>query len=278
MFKVEVMKPKDFGFAVELTNTMNWNMELEDFKFNRFLERNGCFTLFDDKNQVGVATCIGYGNVGWFGNLIIKPEYQQRGAGSLLVKCAIDFLHSKSIEAVGLYAYEHLKDFYSKLGFVADEDFVVLHSEKVKRVCDLDLSEQCSDISLLASFDEKCFGGDRKRVLEAIIAKENNLCFSAFNENKLCGYVLVKRFSNMAEVGPLVCESDNQDVACGLLSHALSSLGGLYASICLPKKQKFMIDYLVNIGFVEDFILSRMFLGSSRIQNCIYAAESLERG
>ena len=67
MFHVEKMTPKDYMFAVELANTMNWNMTVEDFKFNSRLEPNGCFVLFDDSKRVGVATCISYGSVGWFG-------------------------------------------------------------------------------------------------------------------------------------------------------------------------------------------------------------------
>jgi len=31
MFRVERMDVDDFSFAVQLANTMNWNMALEDF-------------------------------------------------------------------------------------------------------------------------------------------------------------------------------------------------------------------------------------------------------
>lgn len=72
MFKVRILTPEDYSFAVQLANTMNWNMAPEDFQYMASLEPDGSFLLEDDGKPVGVATCIGYGKVGWFGNLIIK--------------------------------------------------------------------------------------------------------------------------------------------------------------------------------------------------------------
>ena len=74
MFQVKPMDQKDFGFAVELANTMDWNMATEDFQFAKQLEPEGCFVLFDDSKRVGIATCISYGKVGWFGNLIVDAS------------------------------------------------------------------------------------------------------------------------------------------------------------------------------------------------------------
>ncbi len=111
MFKVKTMQPKDFLFATELANTMDWNMAPEDFQFNLMLEPEGCLILFDDSKPLGIATCISYGKVGWFGNLIVKEEARHRKAGSLLVKHAINYLQTKGVETIGLYAYPNLQNF-----------------------------------------------------------------------------------------------------------------------------------------------------------------------
>ncbi len=83
------MRPEDFLFATELANTMNWNMSPEDFQFNSMLEPDGCLVLFEDSKPLGIATCISFGKIGWFGNLIVKEEVRHKGAGSFLVKHAI---------------------------------------------------------------------------------------------------------------------------------------------------------------------------------------------
>ena len=92
MFKVKPMRPKDYIFATDLANTMDWNMAPVDFQFMTSLEPEGSFVLFDGLKQVGIATCISYGKVGWFGNLIVKDETRKKGAGSMLVKHAVDYL------------------------------------------------------------------------------------------------------------------------------------------------------------------------------------------
>ena len=104
------MRPEDFAFAVELANTMDWNMATEDFEFMTQLEPEGCLVLFDGLKPVGIATCIVYGKVGWFGNLIVEEEYRHKGAGSFLVKYAVEYLLGKGVETIGLYAvsYTHL--------------------------------------------------------------------------------------------------------------------------------------------------------------------------
>ena len=79
MFHAEKMKPIDFPFAVELANTMNWNMSEGDFEFMLELEPDGCFVLFSSGKPIGIATCINYGKGGWFGNLFIKEEHRKAG-------------------------------------------------------------------------------------------------------------------------------------------------------------------------------------------------------
>jgi hypothetical protein len=82
MFRVEQMNPEDFPFAVKLSNTMNWNMTVEDFELALELEPEGCFILQDGSERFGIATTVSFGKVGWFGNLIVKEEARRKGAGA----------------------------------------------------------------------------------------------------------------------------------------------------------------------------------------------------
>jgi hypothetical protein len=63
-----------------------------------------------------------------------------------------------------------------------------------------------------------------------------------------------------------------------LLKTLLSRLNGLEVFIYVPKKEKSLLNLLYKAGLKEDFRVVRMFLGPTITKNCIYTAESLERG
>jgi predicted N-acetyltransferase YhbS len=279
MFQVKPMSFDDFPFATILANTMNWNMATEDFEFLSSLEPEGCFVVSQGSERLGIATSISYGKVGWFGNLIVKEKYRNKGVGSLLVKHSVNYLQSKGVKTIGLYAYPNLIDFYSNLGFRRDEDFSVLHVEALDSLTTETLPKVgTQQIQAVAEFDSRCFGGNRKKLLESIILEEGNLSYHKSENNEVVGYVAAKVYEKMAEVGPLICQVGHVDVAASLLKTVLGKLTGLSVYVFLPKKESALADMLFSVGFKEDFCVSRMFLGQAVAKNCIYMAESLERG
>lgn len=280
MFHVKMMSPKDFSFAAELANTMNWNMSTVDFAFNSALEPNGCFVLFDESMRVGVATCISYGKVGWFGNLIVEEAYRKRGAGTQLLKHALKYLQSTGVSTVGLYAYKDLVAFYGKVGFKRDVDFSVLKSDAISAPSYVNESIRITQRELprIAQFDSWCFGASRKKILEKMIGREKTSGYLATEEDRIIGYVACKVYDEAAEIGPLVCQKDHASAAVLLLRNVLSELEGKEGYLYLPKGEKQLLEVAAEAGFRKEFDLARMFLGSAIATECVYIAESLERG
>jgi GNAT superfamily N-acetyltransferase len=281
MFHVEKMEANDFQFAVQLANTMNWNMTTEDFEFMAELEPQGCFVLFHGSERIGIATGICFGKVGWFGNFIVKEDYRRKGAGTFLVKHAVNYLKSKGVETIGLYAYYHLIEFYKNFGFKPDMDFLVLQGKVVSSLTEetLQLREtEKQDAATLIDFDSQCFGAHRKKLLETILLNTRNLGYMSTDKDEIIGYVTTKVYDQMAEVGPLVCHKNRADVAVLLLKTILGKLRNLDVFICIPTEETALLEALLKAGFQEDFRVTRMFLGPAVAKNCIYLAESLERG
>ncbi len=279
MFQIRVLTPKDYAFAVGLANTMNWNMAPEDFSYMASLEPNGSFLLVDKDKPVGIATCIGYGRVGWFGNLIVDPAYRNRGAGGMLVRHAVDYLHAMGVEAVGLYAYPHLKEFYSRLGFTSDADFALLHAEGVLPVEGAGAHRiEAEQLKKIADFDTKFFGGDRSRLIDSIVLEDGNAGYYVSDRGHVAGYIAATIYQSMAWIGPLVCVPSRYDVAGKLVSSVLTKLAGKSVYTVAPKDDNVLLDLLSSIGFKEEFTVTRMYSGASSAKNCIYLSESLERG
>ena len=279
MFHVEKMVAKDFPFAVEIANTMNWNMAKEDFEFNVKLEPNGCFVLLCGQERIGIATCISYGRIGWFGNLVVNENYREKGAGTLLVKHAIKYLESTGVTTIGLYAYEHLINFYGNLGFKKNSDFVVLKAKKAKHIeKEKQATMKKRDLPALVNFDCQCFGASREKLLTQIVLRKGNACFVSKENGEVNGYVAAKIYGEMAEVGPLGTSKNHGDSAVTLLRNVLARVANLEVFMCLPASETELLKTAFEAGFQKEFPVARMFLGPAVAGNCVHLAESLERG
>ena len=279
MFHIKLMSPEDLAFAVQITDQMSWNLVEEDFRFMMELEPEGCFVLFCDSERVGIATSVCFGKIGWFGNFIVEERHRNKGAGSMLVKHAIKYLKSRNLETIGLYSYIDKTTFYQRLGFKCDSEFLVLEGKGLPKLNNPDLGKvQNKNIQNVIDYDCHCFGGSRKRLLESILFNSINTGYLCIEEDEMLGYCVAKVYGEMVEIGPLVCKKGRDDVAIKLLQKNLNGLESLEVSMCLPKKELTIISMLRENGFREKFRVFRMFLGSPIARDCIYVAESLERG
>ncbi|MGB9714558.1 MAG: GNAT family N-acetyltransferase [Candidatus Bathyarchaeales archaeon] len=274
------MTQEDVEFAVRITDAMNWNLTEQDFAFMMQLEPEGCFTLLCDSEKIGITTTISYGKIGWIGNVVVDEKYRRRGAGSTIIKHAINYLKSKGAETVGLYSYKEKADFYARLGFKRDLEFTVLNGEVLSsnvEATNIKKTEK-TDIQKIIEFDSLYFGAFRRKLLEKIINEMNSLCHYYAENGEIFGYATAKVYANYAEIGPLVCRREKSGIAKNLLGAILKRVNGLEVSICLPKKEKEMVNMLLNSGLEESFTVVRMFSGPITFRDCVYIAESLERG
>jgi len=279
LFRVRNMSVEDFAFAIDLTNQMDWDLTDADFEFMLKIEPGGSFVLLDDSERIGIATTVSFSPMGWFGNLIIQKNRRKEGAGSMLVKHALKYLQAKKVRTVGLYAYPDAVSFYSKLGFKYDSDFVVLRGTGFSSSVIVDvIKARRSDLEKILEFDRGCFGGNRRKVLEPILTDSVNSNYVVFLDDHLVGFVSASVYGKASELGPLVCSQGQNEIAINLIDAALNNLEGYEVSLCIGEKETSIIDELMEHGFSKSFKVSRMFFGSAVTKDCIYAAESLERG
>jgi GNAT superfamily N-acetyltransferase len=279
MLHVEIMSELDFPFAVQITDQMDWGMVEEDFKFMKELEPEGCFVLFTDQERAGIATTISFGEKGWFGNLIVEERHRNKGGGSLLVEHSLDYLRNKGVVTVGLYAYLSKVNFYRRLGFEYDSEFIVLKGRGFSsNVSASVLEAERRDIRQIIQCDKLCFGVSRRKVLEPILNNPHNVGYKCTEEGEMLGYALAKSYNGIADIGPLVCPKGRSDLAINLLASILSRLRDADISLCLPSKEKPLLRMLAEHKFVESFRVARMYLKAGTLNDCVYVAESLERG
>ncbi len=279
MFHIKNMVAEDFPFAVHLTDTMNWKLTEEDFEFMLKLEPLGCFVLFHDLRRAGIVTTITFDEIGWLGNLIVAGNHRKRGAGSLLAKQAVNYLKSKGVKTIGLYAYIDKIPFYKRLGFEYESEFIVLRGTGFSSPPRTNVRKaKKQDLQKIINFDKTCFGGSRRKLLVPILLNSKNPSCVCDEDGKMLGYAVAKVYEDMAELGPLVCTHGRPDVAIDLLNVNLERLEDLEVSSCVPKKESEILKMLMETGFTENFRVARMFFKPQTVKDCVYIAESLERG
>lgn len=282
MFNVKKMSAEDIEFAVRITDTMNWNLTEQDFEFMMSLEPEGCFILRHNEEKAGLTTTISFGKAGWIGNVIISENCRRKGAGSTIVKHAINYLKSRGVETIGLYSYNETVDFYTRLGFKRDSEFAILNgkvfSPNVKEPNVREVGK--TNMQKIVEFDHSYFGASRKKLLEKIANLNGNLCYCYIKNSEILGYAMAKVYGNAkyAEIGPLVCKRECREAAIALLKTILKRLNDFEVFVCLPRKEESLVRMFFDAGFTESFNVTRMFLGGLIFKDCIYIAESLERG
>ena len=279
MFHIKKMSSKDFAFGIRITDSMNWDLVEEDFKYMTKLEPEGCFLLLHDSTRIGIATTIGFGKLGWLGNVIVTENYRRKGGGSFLVQHSLEYLKSKDVRSVGLYAYVDTVPFYRNLGFKCDLEFSVLMGEGFSSSVATNPKEaKKHEIQKIIDFDHSYIGESRRKILEPTLLNPENLCYVSTKDGQISGYAVAKVCEEMAEVGPLVCPRGHSDTAISLLKTILSKLIDFKISMCVPRNESSILNLLTNHGFTESFRVARMFSGPSIIKDCVHIAESLERG
>ncbi|MEM2105084.1 MAG: GNAT family N-acetyltransferase [Candidatus Bathyarchaeia archaeon] len=280
MFSVRKMSSEDIEFAVRITDTMNWNQTEQDFAFMMQLEPEGCFTLMCNSEKIGITTTICYGKIGWIGNVVVDEKYRRKGAGSTLIEHAINYLKSKGAETIGLYSYKEKAHFYAKLGFKRDLQFAVLNGKASPPNFEAANVKEAgkAELQKIIEFDSIHFGASRGKLLEKIVDEKDSLCYYCDENGEILGYAMAKVYGHYAEIGPLVCRREKGDIAKNLLGTMLKKVEGAEVSICLPKNEKAIANMLLDCGFKESFTVVRMFFGPITFRDCVYIAESLERG
>ena len=279
MLKVRNMSTSDFDFAVQITAEMGWGLGRSDFEFMLELEPDGSFVLNENSTRIGIATTVSFGKIAWFGNLIVKESARGIGGGSMLVRHALEYLKSRKVSTVGLYAYMERIPFYQRLGFKADLDFMVMKGRAfgspsqsgVKRA-------EKEDFHGIIDFDESCFGESRSKMLEPIISDPDDVAYVSVENDRIVGYSVAKVFGGMAELGPIVCTKGKIKTALSLISATLNDVRGHEASIFVPENEVEMLSMLGKNGFRQAFRVKRMFNGPPITKDCFFIAESLERG
>jgi ribosomal protein S18 acetylase RimI-like enzyme len=267
---------EDVEFAYEMTTAEEWNVTKGDIERMLSYEPDGSFIADANGLRVGHVFAITYEKLGWIGLLIVRKEYRNKRAGTLLMKRAIDYLLNRGVQTIDLDAVPEISGLYQKLGFTDRFDslrFMGTRRRIISGRTDSATQMDEKDIAEAAEFDARYFGADRTRVLASLYQAYTTLCFVSHARSDFAGYIMCRKAENGYNIGPFVCNSEH--VAAQLLAKCLSRLP-LKASVYVgvPSANGKAAEILRRHGFKQYSKSIRMRFGrnlETERQSDIYA-------
>ena len=182
----------DLDFAVGLTSSVGWGYTREELATLLSYEPEGCLLATEDGRPVGMLTTTTYGDVGWIGNVVTREAVRGRGFGVALVNAAIEYLESRGVRSILLYAYEDTVAFYERLGFTSMGEALrvaAMGGDGDRERTGL----TAQDLEAVLRLDRAAMGFSRERVLRALWDQDRRSFFVARRGDAVVGYAVGPR-------------------------------------------------------------------------------------
>lgn len=255
---------EDIDFAVGLTVKEGWNYTPAEFGLMLELDPHGSFVYEDDGDRLGFVTTVTFSRTGVIGHLIVTEKARRRKIGETLVKEAVDYMESKGVDSMMLYATVEGSSLYKKYGFTSRGEVFCAHSLLEKGHIG-GVSESCTlitpkDLDEIISIDRDIFGDDRSRVLRIIHRHSQRSAFKLDRGNGIEGYIFARPDHVGHDLGPWALIGGRPGDAEQLFMAALSTIpeGILYTGTfsnnseagrivrLLPEERSWMIPMMVR--------------------------------
>lgn len=190
--------------------------------------RARCVLAVDgDGSLAGVGSGIAYGPLGFVGNMIVAAPYRRRGVGSAILESVTSFLESAGCTRLELNATSDGRPLYERHGF---ETIGTSATARIPRGLDLARNgaveihdAAVGDLDPLLAYDRPRFGGDRRPLLELLLADPAARTMVAERDGAITGYACLR--SDAARIGPFL--ADEPPIAEALLARAFASAPGV---------------------------------------------------
>jgi GNAT superfamily N-acetyltransferase len=216
-----------------------------------------------DGGLAGVGSGIVYGPMGFVGNMITVPEQRRRGIGSEILKAVIDFLTDAGCVRLELNATSDGRPLYERHGFRSIGTSV---TARVTRGAELTPHPAVSvreaapaDLKGIAAYDRPRFGGDRRRILEMVLANGEGPALVAEQGGTLAGYGCLR--PDAGRLGPFL--ADEPGVAATLLAESFRRAPEANElRVNVPPRNRRGIEWLRALGVLIETWDGRMARGA----------------
>lgn len=245
------MRRADIPFAVRLTSVEGWGIPPRDFQRILQLDPRGSFVAVESGGRVGLTTTTSYRRrIAWIGNVVVQNKHRGKHIGERLIQHAIRYLNQSRVRRIALYCFKENVPFYRRLGFVSGARFARLRLDRPSTHVGTDDSPVNGQLgeSELLEMDRRAFGADRGQLIRLLL-HSGRAWYLASGDGRSHGYALVKRYTDMNEIGPWVSFGSSSNKLDGMLAQLLATSGRKPVEITCPLSSTTLSRILRKHGF-----------------------------
>jgi len=270
------MSPDDDSFAVSLTDSEGWGNTERDFQ--RYLEvyPKGSFILELNGHKAGMITSAVFGKLGILGNLIVKKEFRNRGAGRKLMERGIKCLKESGCRTIELDGDYPAVNFYRTLGF-KDKFLSLRFFKNPSGSQNRGVKHPGIDTEKLLAVDNALVPADRSRLLRSIIEDHREYVHVDDFDN-IRGYGLIKpKSSGFRQIGPVVAYSESG--ARKIISYLTENYADREIRLGIGENNRKAVKIYLDLGYLYNRPSLVMYLGERLdYEDNIYAIISGDLG
>lgn len=244
-------------FPVEWAASEGWNPGLYDIDSFYYTDPQGYFLGLLNGEPIGCISAVSYGDFGFLGFYIVRPEHRGKGYGIQLWNKAIEYLAGKNVGLDGVVAQQ---ENYKKSGFnLAYQNIRYQGKGKGKQTNYANLVDLAKvPFEQVAAYDNKLFPANRKVFLKKWLKQPESKSYGFWVNNKLKGYGMVRKCREGYKIGPLF--ADNKKYAEELLAALVDFVPkGLNVYFDVPSPNKNAVALAEKYKMMKVFETARMY-------------------
>jgi GNAT superfamily N-acetyltransferase len=252
MLKIRQLLKSEIGLLQNFP-PKEWNLDLPEFVSFHFGYPYFLPIVTEIENKIaGFGNGILNGKAGWIGNIIVLPEYRNRGIGYELTNFLVEYFKSKGCKQQLLIASDMGKNIYTKIGFKISSTYQFFkvgtmfpNYPKVSRIRKI----KEGDFTSLKKLDKEATGEERFHLIERFFS--TGWVYSHEESGEIRGIYL-------PDLGSGLVIAKDPEAGLELLKFRLSQ--GKTNAV-LPSENEAAINLLKHEGYQPYQTLPRMVLG-----------------
>lgn len=257
------MTRDEFALAVDWAAREGWNPGKHDADIFWETDPEGYVAACLDGEIVGTGSIVSYGDFGFMGFFIMRPDLRNQGLGTKFWFWRRDTLRARLQPgaAIGMDGVFDMQAWYAKGGFQFTHRNLRMQGVGKSAQPAVNLVElSAAPFSEVAAYDQKHFGFDRETFLRRWIDPAEGLALGAVKDGTLTGYGVVRACQTGYKIGPLF--ADDAATAANLFAALSDRACGEPLFLDTPENNPAALALAKANGMQEVFGCARMYYGS----------------